>query len=139
MSLKHGMWRALRSLLALALGFVMAVLINWGGGEVADATGFPNSNESRLVWDLGWVFIAGVLSAWVVVKLAPRAPRAHAAVLFALALPIHVIAVAQFGEDWPRWFSAGLLLTLPLQIWAGAWWALRPSVIPINWVSKRSN
>jgi peptidoglycan/LPS O-acetylase OafA/YrhL len=139
MSLKRGVWRAIRSLLAMASAFAVAVLVNWGGGELADATAFPSGNESRLGWDLTWVFIAGALAAWTVVKLAPHAPRAHAWVLFALALTIHVAAVMQLGGDWPRWFSAGLLLTLPLQIWVGAWWALRPSIIPINWISKRSN
>lgn len=122
--MKHAVL-AVRSLLALLLAFAVAVLANWAGGELADATGFPSGNDTRLAWDLAWVCIGGVLAAWSVVKLAPAAPRAHAGVLFALALAIHVAAVAQLGEDWPRWFSAGLLLALPLQILLGAWWALR--------------
>ena len=125
MSLKLGVWRAVRSLLAMASAFAVAVLVNWAGGELADATEFTGGNQSRLAWDLAWVIVAGVLAAWTVVKLAPNAPRAHAWVLFALALALHVMAVMRLGDDWPRWFSTGLLLTLPLQVWLGAQWALR--------------
>jgi hypothetical protein len=40
--------------------------------------------------------------------------------------------VVQLGSDWPYWFSAGILLTLPLQAWLGLRWALRgrPSASP---------
>jgi len=125
MSLKRGCVLAMRSLLAMALGFVVVVLVNQGGGELADLAGFPWGGERRLAWDLAWVFIAGVLAAWVVTRLAPGASRAHAAVFFMLMLVVAAVAVMQLGGDWPRWFSAGILLTLPLQMWLGAWWALR--------------
>lgn len=115
---------ALRSLLAMVLAFAVVALVNQGGGELAELAGFPGGGEPRLAWDLGWVFVAGVLAAWVVAKLAPRAPRMHAVVFFVLMLTIVVYAVAQLGGDWPRWFSAGIVLTLPLQVWLGARWAL---------------
>lgn len=125
MSLKSGFPIALRSLFALVSAFVVVVLINLGGGELADKTGFPDGGEARLAWDLGGVFIAGVFAAWMAVKLAPRAPRAHAAVFFVLVLAVAVSAVIQLGGDWPRWFSAGILLAVPLQVGLGAGWALR--------------
>lgn len=125
MSLKRDLSLALRSLLAMVMACVVIVLVNQAGGGFADATRFPNGGEARLAWDLAWVFIAGVLAAWLVVKLAPHAPRAHAAVFFALMLVIGVPAVMQLGGDWPRWFSTGIVLTLPLQVWLGARWALR--------------
>jgi len=128
MSLKHRFVLALRSLLAIALACVVEVLINQGGGELADRAGFPWGGERRLAWDLAWVFIAGVLAAWVVTRLAPRAPRVHAAVFFVLMLVVAVAAVVQLGSDWPGWFSAGILLTLPLQVALGAWWALQGNV-----------
>jgi hypothetical protein len=114
----------LRSLLAIALAFSVLSLANLAGGALADMTKFPDAGEGRLAWDLGWVFIAGVLAAWTVAKLAPRAPRLHAAVFFVLMLVISMVAVAQLGGDWPRWFSAGILLTLPLQVWLGFWLSL---------------
>lgn len=125
MSLKRGSWLALRSLLAIAAGLAVLPLVNLAGGALADLTGFPAAGEGRLAWDLGWVFVAGSLGAWTVARLAPRAVHAHAAAFFALMLAVSVLAVARLGEDWPRWFSAGVLMTLPLQVGLGMWWALR--------------
>jgi len=125
MSLTRVPLLVLHSLLAIALAFPVLSLANLAGGALADLTGFPDAGEGRLVWDLGWVFIAGVLAAWTVARLAPRAPRLHAAVFFVLMLVISVVAVARLGGDWPRWFSTGILVTLPLQVWLGAWLGLR--------------
>lgn len=125
MPLKRGLSLALHSLLALTLAFVVVVLVNLGGGELADATGFPKGGEARLAWDLAWVFLAGMPAAWLMVKLAPCAPYAHAGLFFVLMLAVAVLAVMRFGGDWPRWFSAGILLAVPLQMGLGAGWALR--------------
>lgn len=78
MPLKSGFTMALRSVLALVLALAMVVLANLGGGGLADATGFPRAGEARLAWDLCWFFLAGLFAAWIVAKLAPRAPRSHA-------------------------------------------------------------
>lgn len=107
---------------------IVLPLVNLAGGALADLTGFPAAGEGRLAWDLGWVFVAGSLAAWAVARLAPRAARTHAAAFFALMLIVSVLAVARLGEDWPRWFSAGILIALPLQVGLGTWWALRGSV-----------
>ena len=125
MPLKRGPSLVVRSLLAMALAFVVVVLVNLAGGELADATGFPQAGQARLAWDLGWVFLAGMFAAWLVVKLAPRAPRMHALVFFALMLAVAVWAVIRIDGGWPRWFSAGLLLAVPLQVGLGAGWAVR--------------
>lgn len=121
MSPKRGLLLALCSLLA----FSVVILVNLAGGELADFTGFPHAGEGRLAWDLGWFFFAGAGGAWTVTRLAPRAPRAHAAVFFVLAFVAAMLGVARLGSDWPRWFSAGVLLSLPLQVGLGGWWALR--------------
>ena len=116
---------ALRSLLAIALALVVVVAVNQAGGVVAGRIGLAAGGDGRLAWDLGWVFLAGVLATWAAVRLAPSAPRAHAVGLFAIFLAVDVLAVVELGADWPLWFSAGALLTLPLQVWLGAWWGLR--------------
>lgn len=125
MLLKSGFPMALRSMLALLSAMAVVVLVNLGGGELADATGFPRGGEARLAWDLCWVFLAGAFAAWTVVKLAPRAPRMHAVVFSVLVLSAAVLAVVRLGGDWPRWFSAGILLAVPLQVLLGARWAMR--------------
>lgn len=114
MPLKRGPSLALRSLLAMTLAFVVVVLVNLAGGELADATGFPEGGEARLAWDLTWVFLAGMSAAWLAVKLAPCAPRMHAVAFFALMLAVAVLAVIRIDGGWPRWFSVGILLAVPL-------------------------
>lgn len=125
MSLRSGFPTALRSLLALVSAFIVVALVNLGGGELADATGFPEGAEARLAWDLAWVFLAGMPAAWLAVKLAPCAPRMHAVAFFALMLAVAVLAVIRINGDWPRWFSTGILLAVPLQVGLGAGWAMR--------------
>lgn len=125
MSLATAVVSALRSLLAVALAFAAVVLVSQGGGELAQLAGFPAGGGPRLAWDLGWVFVAGVLAAWIAARLAPRAPRMHVLAWLAPMLAAAVYAVVQLGDGWPRWFSAGVVLGLPLQAWLGARWALR--------------
>jgi hypothetical protein len=115
----------LHSLLAMALALVVVVAVNQVGGVMAGLMGLPAGGEGRLAWDLGWVCAAGVLATWAAVRLAPAAPRAHAVVLFVIFLVVDVLAVVRLGDEWPRWFSAGALLSLPLQVWLGACWGLR--------------
>jgi hypothetical protein len=117
-------WRALRTLLAMLAAFAVVEVINMGGSRLGDVLEVPGS-EVRLAWDLAWVFIAGLLATFAVVLLAPAAPGAHALAFFVLALVVDVVAVVLLGQDWPRWFSAGLLLSLPLQVWLGWRLALR--------------
>ncbi|WP_454832381.1 hypothetical protein [Pseudoxanthomonas wuyuanensis] len=116
---------ALRSLLTIMLGVAVVALVNQAGGALADLVRFPKPGQGRLAWDLLVVFAAGTLGAWVAVRLAPRAPCRHALYFFALSLAIAVFAVMKLGADWPGWFSAGILLSLPLQVWMGASWAIR--------------
>lgn len=115
---------ALRSLLALALALGAVVAVNWIGAALGDVLGIAQG-KARLAWDLFWVFCAGTAAAWVMVRLAPRAPVAHAWAFFAIALVIDAVGVAQMWDAWPLWFSLGVLLTLPLQVWLGASLALR--------------
>lgn len=125
MDVKRTLLLVLRSLLAIALALVVVVVVNLGGGVVAGWFGFAAGGEGRLAWDLGWFVLAGVLASWTAVRLAPAAPRAHVATLFAILAVVGVLAVIELGADWPTWFSAGALLTLPLQAWLGAWWGLQ--------------
>ncbi len=115
---------ALRSLLAMVLAWVAVFAVNWGGAVLADVIRL-GQGSARLAWDLFWVFCAGTAAAWVVVRLAPRAPVVHAWVFFAMALVVDVVGVAQMWGELPHWFSLGVLLALPLQVWLGARLALR--------------
>jgi hypothetical protein len=116
---------ALRALLAVLAGLAAMSAIHLAGSGLATASGFPAGGPSRLGWDLLWVVLSGIAGAWVVVWLAPCAPRRHALGFFLLVLLMDGYAVAELGADFPLWFSAGLLLTLPVQVWLGMRLALR--------------
>jgi hypothetical protein len=117
---------AFRALLALLAGFAAMFAINLAGSALATALGFPAGGSPRLGWDLLCVVLSGIAGAWTAVRLAPCMPRLHALAFFLLVLLMDGYAVAELGADFPAWFSAGLLLTLPFQVWLGARLALLP-------------
>jgi len=123
MSLQHSLLLALRSMAAMGLAMAIVFLVNTAGGWLAAALGFPGGS-TRLAWDLGCVFVAGLLATRVLVRLAPCAPRRHALALLLLMLAVSVAAVIRLGAEFPVWFSTGLLFCVPVQVAVGVRWAL---------------
>src|SRR5690606_5282374 len=120
MSWKQALVAAVRSPLAVVLALVAFCAANQFGGWLAAQLGLPPGGGARLGWDLGWMFVAGVLAAWCLAWLAPpRAARAHVAVFFVALMAFAAWVVAGMGGDWPWWFSGGVLATMPLQAWLG--------------------
>ncbi|MGO1070455.1 hypothetical protein [Lysobacter sp. CA199] len=117
----------LHSLSAMAAAATVLVLTNLAGGTLAQWWGFARGGKGRLAWDLGWVIAGGVLAVAVATRCAPAAPRRHGLVCAALIAAVTVYAVIELGEDFPRWFCAGLLLSVPLQAWLGTKWGSRRS------------
>lgn len=111
--------RVLRSLLAFVLALALLPLVNLAGGELADRFDLAGGGTGRLAWDLGWLLVSVLSSTWLLVKLAPCAPRPHALVWSALLFAMALLAVMRLGEDFPRWFIAGLLPGVPLHAWLG--------------------
>ena len=113
---------ALRSLLALVLAIVAIPSVNFAGGWLsAHVFGLPSGGALRLAVDLSWVSIAVVIATWLMVRVAAVAKTAHAWVLFALCVVAHAYGTITMGDDFPRWFVAGFVGLLPLQVWLG-WW-----------------
>lgn len=110
----------LRSLLAFAAAVAVVCAVNLGGSAVATLAGAPAGGSPRLAWDMICVMISMVLATAVLVRTALGAQRIHAFVFAALALLTEMLGVLQLGADWPLWFSSGIVLTLPLQVVAGA-------------------
>ncbi|QWF19062.1 hypothetical protein [Lysobacter capsici] len=125
MSFKRFVWLILGSLLAMSAAVFALVAINLVGGTLAPWLGFSPGGAVRLVWDLAWAIAGGIAAIATASWCAPAAPRRHALVGFAALLIAAVYAVLQLGGDFPPWFCAGLLLSLPLQGWLGASWALK--------------
>lgn len=125
MSFKRSAWLILGSLLAIGAAVFALVSVNFIGGTLAPWLGFPSGGTGRLAWDLAWAIAGGTAAIATATYCAPAAPRRHALVCFAALLIAAVYAVAQLGGDFPPWFCAGLLLSLPLQGWLGTRWALQ--------------
>ncbi|KRB08634.1 hypothetical protein [Lysobacter sp. Root690] len=133
MSFKRFAWLILGSLLAMSAAVVALVSVNLIGGTLASWLGFPPGGTGRLAWDLAWAIAGGTAAIATATYCAPAAPRRHALVCFAALSIAAVYAVAQLGGDFPSWFCAGLLLSLPLQGWLGMKWALKlksPTIPP---------
>lgn len=112
-------WLALRSLLAGLAAAATLVLATWASGELAAALGLPAGGQVRLGWDLSGVIFAGTLAFAVLARLAPAATRAHVIVGLVLLIIALAWAVARLGGDFPAWFIATLLLSVPGQAWLG--------------------
>jgi hypothetical protein len=111
----------LRSVSALALAIAAILLVNLAGGELAVLLTLPPGGDARLVYDLLWVFLAGLVGSALMVRVAAVAKTAHAWAIFAIYLAPDAYVTVIAWNDFPRWFSLGCLLSLPLQVWLG-WW-----------------
>ncbi|MEH6415985.1 hypothetical protein [Pseudomonas sp. CGJS7] len=109
----------LHSLSAMIAAAVVVVLTNEAGGRLAAGLGMPPGGDLRLAWDLAWAVAGGLLAIAVATRCAPVAPRAHGAVCGGLIAALAVYAVVELGGDFPLWFRAMALLSLPLQVWLG--------------------
>lgn len=95
-------------------------LVNLAGGALATLLNLPPGGDARLAYDLLWVMLAGISSSALMVGVAAVAKTAHAWMFFALYLALAVYVAVTAWDDFPRWFTLGCLLTLPLQVWLGA-------------------
>lgn len=112
----------LRTLLALVLAVVAIPVVNLAGGWLSDHVfGLPPGGTLRLAVDLFWVFMAGFVGTWLMVKAAAVAKTAHAWAIFAIYLVADLHGAITMWDDFPRWFTIGFIGLLPLQVWLG-WW-----------------
>ncbi len=109
----------LRSVLALVLAVAAVPAVNLVGDLLSSTIGLPPGGGMRLAVDLGWVFLSGLAGSWLAVRVADAARTAHAWAVFALYQCAALYAVTMAWEEFPRWFTLGLLLSPPLQAWLG--------------------
>lgn len=122
MPVPHRSIIALRSLLGLVLAIVAIPVVNLAGGWLSTQLfGLPQGGDLRLAVDLFWVFMAGFAGTWLMVRVAAVAKTAHAWALFAIYLVVDALGVVDGWHDFPRWFTLGILVLLPPQVWLG-WW-----------------
>src|SRR5690606_30747648 len=96
--------------------------VNLAGAWLSETVfALPPGGNLRLAVDLSWVFMAGFVGAWLMVRMAAVAKTAHALGLFAIYLAADLQGAITMGGDFPRWFVIGFIGLLPLQVWLG-WW-----------------
>lgn len=118
----------LRSALGLVLAIAAIPVVNLAGGELAGVLALPRGGDARLAYDLLWVFLAGVVGSVLMVGVAAVSKTAHAWAIFVLYLGLDLYVTVMAWDDFPRWFTLGCLLTLPLQVWLGWWLVMKRGV-----------
>lgn len=117
-------FRLASGVLRSLLGFAGAALALWAGtaagGWLAASLPLRAGGDARLAWDLAWLALGGVVAFALVSRAAPCRPRAHAIVLLLLLLGAALWAVVNLGQDFPAWFNAAVLASVPLQYGLGA-------------------
>lgn len=117
-----------RSILALFAGFVVNVMLSLGTDfglqalGILPAIGHAPMNDSQSALAAAYRTLYGVISSYIVARLAPRRPLAHALTGTAIGM---MLAIAGAFVTWnkdlgPHWYGLVLIaLALPAG-WAGA-------------------
>jgi hypothetical protein len=125
----RGPRRVLRSVGAVLAGLVVVFVLSLGTDVLLHATGiYPPwfKPMSTPLWLLatGYRIVYGVLGGYIVARLAPHRPMAHALVLGVVGLALSIAGAAgtwnagpEFG---PRWYPLALVFTAIPCAWAGA-------------------
>jgi hypothetical protein len=116
----------LRSILAIAAGFVLIVLLAVGTDGIAHAMRpdifGPNSSTSNvpyLVIAIVYVSVYATAGCWLAAALAGRRPMLHALILGLLGLFFNIAAVPGMWALFPRWYTiVSLILVMPCA-WLG--------------------
>lgn len=111
-----------RSILAIAVGFVLTGALNMGTNmvlsrvapEIVPPAGTPNTSTAALLVISAYVALYGILGCYVTARLAPSRPLLHALILGGLALAMSIPVTLSVWSDAPAWFNLyNLLAVMP--------------------------
>lgn len=111
------------SLLCVVVALFVLGMISGAASWTAPWVGLGEGGQVRLGWDLVWTLLGGVAATAFAARYAPNAAYVHGGVVWAVIAAASVYAAWDLGSDFPFWFVAVLLASLPLQamgIWLGA-------------------
>lgn len=115
-----------RSILALLAGFVVAIVLSIGTDFALQALGLAPRLGSP--WSNQLLFLAtfyrsiyGVISSYVVARLAPNRPMGHALVGGAVGVVVSILgAVAAWNSNLgPHWYPVALVILAMPTAWIG--------------------
>lgn len=116
-----------RSVMALAAGFVVNVFLSVGTDftlsamSVLPSIGHGAMNDTQSLLAAAYRIFYGVISSYVVARLAPYAPLGHALTGGAIGM---VLATAGAAATWnqglgPHWYALSLVVTALPVAWVG--------------------
>jgi hypothetical protein len=115
------------STLAFVLAVVAVFLVNVAGTALTGAVAPEGLSTDRVpvtgtaqTMILAVNFAAGAAGAAVFVVLAPNKPTVHALVFLGVVVLLDVAAAVAWWDLVPAWFTIGVVVLAPLQVWAGA-------------------
>lgn len=117
----------LLSLLACAGALVTLALVTTVASWLPPLLGVHANGEVQLGWDLALSALGGAAAVAFAAHHAPCWPRLHGLALWLLIAAASVWACVDMGNEFPRWFVLGLLVSLPLQLAGGLWLGSRRS------------
>jgi hypothetical protein len=116
----------LRSILAVAAGFILAAVLDLGGDFAArmiapdSFDSFGNATDTGLLaLTLVYSSLFGILGAFVTARLAPSRPVRHALILGVIVLLIALWATVQMWGTAPAWYHIVALISVLPESWLG--------------------
>ena len=118
--------RRLQSILAIAAGFMLIVVLAFGADTVLQAV-FPREflpagnthNQTLLAACVAYMAIFCALGSYVTARLAPRRPLRHALELGGLGLGLTLIPTILFWRETPDWYHFAILAAILPAAWLG--------------------
>jgi hypothetical protein len=118
--------KALRSVLAVLVGFLVIGVLAFGTGRLVqgtwpaqvDAAGTPTTTLMMVV-QLLYVGVYATFGCWLAARLAPSRPMLHALVLGVLGLALNIPSAIALRGSAPAWYLAAGILTTMLWAWLG--------------------
>jgi hypothetical protein len=115
-----------RSLVAVASGFVIIALLSFGT-DLALRAAMPQLYEAdgsttsvtALVLSIGYVGLYATLGCYLAARLAPRQPMTHALVLGGLGLLFNIVGTVSTWAMAPVWYHVVSLALVMLWAWIG--------------------
>jgi peptidoglycan/LPS O-acetylase OafA/YrhL len=124
-----GSHRILRSVGAVFAGLVAVFVLSLGTDVLLHATGiyppwFKPMSTPLWLFATAYRIVYGVLGGYIVARLAPSRPMAHAMALGVVGLALSIagaVGTWNAGPDFgPRWYPLALVVTAIPCAWAGA-------------------
>ena len=125
MTTEHPPHHRLRSAGALLAGIVVVVALSLATDMLARALGWMPASDAEppasrsLLLAFAYRSIYGVLGAYIVARLAPYAPMAHALISGALGLVVGAAGAAARWDLGSHWYPVALALTSVPYAWLG--------------------